>query len=159
MVIDGDITLGMMMSIAYIVGQLNSPIGQIISFIHSLQDAKIALERLSEIHGRDNEEVDIENKVHEVPPAADIHLENVNFRYTGSTKEVLKKIDLKIPYNKVTAIVGASGSGKTTLMKMLLKFYEPNKGSISVGPIDLKKYSAKSLEKPVWCSHARRIHF
>ncbi len=137
LVIQGDITLGMMMSISYIVGQLNAPISQIISFIHSVQDAKIALERLSEIHDKDDEELDIENKVSLLPSSTDINLKNVIFRYTGSNNIILKGIDLKIPQNKITAIVGASGSGKTTLMKMLLKFYEPIEGSINIGTTPL----------------------
>lgn len=138
LVIDGDITLGMMLSVSYIVGQLNAPIGQIISFIHSLQDAKIALERLSEIHNREDEESDLENKVSELPGNRDIHLDDVYFRYTGTSTIVLNGIHLTIPENKITAIVGASGSGKTTLMKMLLKFYEPMEGKITVGKVPLE---------------------
>lgn len=133
LVIDGEITLGMMLSISYIIGQLNSPIQQLIGFIHSAQDAKIALERLSEIHNREDEENAANEKNHDVPVDADFTLENVHFRYTGSIEEVIKGLDLTIPANKVTAIVGVSGSGKTTLMKMLLKFYEPNEGEINIG--------------------------
>jgi len=144
LVIDGEITLGMMMSISYIVGQLNAPISQIISFIHSLQDAKIALERLSEIHNKEDEEVDLESKIYAIPESSDIVLSDVNFRYLGASKEVLKGIDLEIPQNKITAIVGASGSGKTTLMKMLLKFYTPNEGNIHVGSYSLENISQVS---------------
>lgn len=133
LVIDGQITLGMMLSVSYIIGQLNNPILQIIGFIHSAQDAKIALERLSEIHNREDEENAEEQKIHDVPVNADFSLKNVHFRYIGSSEEVLKGLDLTIPANKVTAIVGASGSGKTTLMKILLKFYEPSDGEINLG--------------------------
>ncbi len=133
LVIDGQITLGMMLSISYIIGQLNSPILQIIGFIHSAQDAKIALERLSEIHNRADEENAEEQKIHDVPINADFTLKKAHFRYIGSSEEVIKGLDLIIPANKVTAIVGASGSGKTTLMKLLLKFYEPNEGEIKLG--------------------------
>ena len=141
LVIDGQLTLGMMLSISYIIGQLNSPILQLIGFIHSAQDAKIALERLSEIHNREDEEKVGDEKIQEIPTNADLLLKNVHFRYTGSSEEVLKGLDLTIPINKVTAIVGASGSGKTTLMKLLLKFYEPNQGEIFLGNQHLETIS------------------
>ena len=133
LVIDGQLTLGMMLSISYIIGQLNSPIQQLIGFIHSAQDAKIALERLSEIHNKEDEETIEDEKIHDVPVNEDLDLQEIYFRYVGSLEEVLKGIDLTIPANKITAIVGASGSGKTTLMKMLLKFYDPNSGEINIG--------------------------
>jgi len=133
LVIGGQLTLGMMLSISYIIGQLNSPILQLIGFIHSAQDAKIALERLTEIHGKEDEEKVGDEKMQEIPTNADLSLKNAHFRYTGSADEVLKGLDLTFPANKVTAIVGASGSGKTTLMKLLLKFYEPNNGEINLG--------------------------
>lgn len=147
LVIEGQLTLGMMLSISYIIGQLNAPVLQLIGFIHSVQDAKIALERLSEIHNKEDEEKVGEEKITELPFLASsdrnsspsgrlggaLSLKNVHFRYTGSSEEVLKELDLTIPANKITAIVGASGSGKTTLMKLLLKFYEPNKGEIMLG--------------------------
>lgn len=141
LVIDGQITLGMMMAISYIIGQLNSPIQQLIGFIYSAQDAKIALERLSEIHNRKDEETDKESKVHDVPTDENFELRNVHFRYTGSTEEVVKGLDLVIPAQKLTAIVGSSGSGKTTLMKMLLKFYEPQLGEIKIGSTNLSSIS------------------
>ena len=133
LVIDGQLTLGMMLSISYIIGQLNSPIQQLIGFIHSAQDAKIALERLSEIHNREDEENVEDEKINDVPTDEDLNLKTIHFRYTGSQEEVIKGLDLTIPANKVTAIVGVSGSGKTTLMKMLLKFYKPDKGEINLG--------------------------
>ncbi|MBI2279243.1 MAG: peptidase domain-containing ABC transporter [Bacteroidetes bacterium] len=141
LVIDGQLTLGMMLSISYIIGQLNSPILQLIGFIHSAQDAKIALERLSEIHNREDEEKVGDEKIQEIPTNADLLLKDVHFRYTGSPEEVLKGLGLTIPANKVTAIVGASGSGKTTLMKLLLKFYEPNQGEVHLGQHHLANIS------------------
>lgn len=141
LVIDGQITLGMMMSVSYIIGQLNSPINQLIGFVYSVQDAKISLERLSEIHNRKDEENKTENKVSDIEIHGTIVLENVHFRYTGSSNEVLRDLSLTIPPNKVTAIVGASGSGKTTLVKMLLKFYEPSLGSVNYGSNQLTNIS------------------
>ena len=135
LVIDGDITLGMMLAISYIVGQLNSPIAQLINFIREVQDAKISLDRLSEIHNKEDEEQQDVEKISDIPTEADISLSKVSFRYIGSDLMVLKDLDLSIPANKVTAIVGVSGSGKTTLMKLLLKFYDPNKGHIKIGSL------------------------
>jgi ATP-binding cassette subfamily B protein len=144
LVIDGQITLGMMMAISYIIGQLNSPIQQLIGFIYSAQDAKIALERLSEIHNREDEETNLESKIHDVPTDGDLEFRDVHFRYVGAAEDVLKGVDLVIPAKKTTAIVGSSGSGKTTLMKMLLKFYTPEQGEIKVGNINLVSISQRS---------------
>jgi len=144
LVIDGNITLGMMLAISYIVGQLNSPIAQLINFIREVQDAKISLERLAEIHNKEDEEQQDHNKITEISTHLNIQLEKVSFRYIGSDTEVLKELDLHIPANKITAIVGVSGSGKTTLMKLLLKFYEPNLGSMKLGNYDLKNVSQKT---------------
>ena len=131
-------TLGMMMSLTYIIGQLSGPIGSFIGFAQQLQDAKISLERLNEVHGKEDEEKAIENKLALLPDKRDITLENVSFSYDGADRDyVLDDISLHIPQNKVTAIVGASGSGKTTLIKLLLGFYEPNKGSIKIGETPL----------------------
>jgi ATP-binding cassette subfamily B protein len=143
LVIDGDITLGMMLAISYIVGQLNSPIAQLISFIREAQDAKISLERLSEIHSKEDEEGKDGNKTTDMPLASNIQLSKVSFQYIGSDENVLHDLDLEIPSNKITAIVGASGSGKTTLMKLLLKFYDPNNGQIKLGNYDLQHISQK----------------
>ena len=144
LVIDGEITLGMMMAISYIIGQLNSPIQQLIGFVYSVQDAKIALERLSEIHNRADEEGGFSGKTHDIPLDADFSLQKVDFRYTGSSDIVLKELELNIPANKITAIVGTSGSGKTTLLKMLLKFYEPLQGEIKIGNYRLNNISQKA---------------
>ena len=143
LVIDGEITLGMMLAISYIVGQLNSPIAQLINFVREVQDAKISLDRLSEIHNKEDEEpVDIE-KIKDINVNDDFQISDLSFRYIGSEQIVLKDLNLHIPANKVTAIVGVSGSGKTTLMKLLLKFYDPNNGIIKLGNYDLKNISQK----------------
>jgi len=144
LVIDGEITLGMMLAVSYIVGQLNSPIAQLINFIREVQDAKISLDRLSEIHQKEDEEPKEERRITDVPTDEDINLSKVSFRYIGSDQMVLKDLDLNIPANKVTAIVGVSGSGKTTLMKLLLKFYEPNEGEMKLGNHNLKQISQKA---------------
>ncbi|MCF6351113.1 MAG: peptidase domain-containing ABC transporter [Flavobacteriaceae bacterium] len=144
LVVDGNITLGMMLAISYIVGQLNAPITQLINFIREVQDAKISLERLAEIHNKEDEEQQDQDKITDINKNLDINLEKVSFRYIGSDVEVLKDLDLQIPANKITAIVGVSGSGKTTLMKLLLKFYEPNSGQIKLGNYDLKNVSQKT---------------
>lgn len=145
LVIDGQITLGMMLSISYIIGQLNSPIMQLVSFTQSLQDAKLSLERLSEIHNKQNEESSLNETTSEIEPNAAIELKNVSFQYTGMYGDmVLKELDLVIPSNKITAVVGTSGSGKTTLMKLLLKFYEPITGEIKIAHQNLNSISPKA---------------
>lgn len=137
-VIDGQITLGMMLSISYIIGQLSAPISQIIAFSKSLQDAKISLERLNEIHNIEDEEQTIDNKINELPQDKTIAVENVSFSYAGAERDyVLENFSLTIPANKVTAIVGASGSGKTTLVKLLLGFYSPLKGDIKIDNVSI----------------------
>ncbi len=144
LVIDDEITLGMMLAISYIVGQLNSPISQLINFVREVQDAKISLDRLSEIHNKEDEEKHDGQNITDIPKNSNISLSGVSFRYIGSDLMVLKDLDLEIPSNKVTAIVGVSGSGKTTLMKMLLKFYDPIDGTIKIGNYDLKNISQKA---------------
>jgi ATP-binding cassette subfamily B protein len=129
LVIEGNITLGMMLSVQYIIGQLNAPIMQMVEFIRSFQDAKISLERLGEIHEKEDEEKPSES-FHYENENHSIVLENVSFRYTGNPDYVLKNLNLTIPAQKTTAIVGTSGSGKTTLLKLIMKFYEPNEGEI-----------------------------
>jgi ATP-binding cassette subfamily B protein len=137
-VVDGKLTLGMMISTQYIVGQLNLPLSNFIIFIQTWQDAKISLERLSQVHTRDDEDLTSANKTRELPQNKVIELIDVSYRYGGkSTPFVLKNVNCIIPEGKTTAIVGASGSGKTTLMKLLLKFYEPTIGSIKIDSIDL----------------------
>ena len=147
-VVEGNMTLGMMMSLTYIVGQLSSPIGQFISFAQSLQDARISLERLNEIHQKDDEVQNSEIKLTALPTNRNITIENVSFNYDGSDRDyVLNDISIKIPEKKVTAIVGASGSGKTTLVKLLLGFYEPNEGKIKIGDTPLQ-----NINQRVWRS-------
>ncbi|WP_396152771.1 peptidase domain-containing ABC transporter [Flavobacterium sp.] len=148
LVIDGQITLGMMMAITAIVGNLNGPIIQLINFIRELQDAKISLARLAEIHDKEDETANSEKQVTEIPENAGIVLRDLTFRYTGSDTPVLENLNLTIPANKVTAIVGVSGSGKTTLMKLLLKFYEPISGEINYSNFNLNTISQRT-----WRSH------
>lgn len=137
-VVDGHMTLGMMMALTYIIGQLTAPVEQFIGFARSFQDAQISLERLNEVHGKEDEEETIENKLTILPDRRDLSLENLSFSYDGADRDyVLDDINLIIPQEKVTAIVGASGSGKTTLIKLLLGFYEPNQGSVKIGETPL----------------------
>ncbi|MEW7277814.1 peptidase domain-containing ABC transporter [Aquimarina sp. 2201CG1-2-11] len=144
LVIDGDITLGMMMAISYIVGQLNGPVAQLINFMRDIQDAQISLDRLGEIHSMEEEENPQEEKVIQIPENANIKLNNISFRYTGGLEPVLKDLSLEIPANKTTAIVGVSGSGKTTLMKLLIGFYKVDKGDITIGKFTLDSISTKA---------------
>jgi len=133
-VINGNLTLGAMVAIQYIVGQLTSPIEQLLGFIQGFQDAKISLERLNEIHLMQDEEPDGGNSIHELPVNKSLFLNNLTFRYPGAGNDpILDDINLNIPQGKTTAIVGMSGSGKTTILKLLLRFYEPQKGEIKVG--------------------------
>jgi ATP-binding cassette subfamily B protein len=143
-VIDGDITLGMMLSIQYIIGQLNAPLTELIHFINELQHAKISLERVVEIRSQENEEVKNESSVNIFPEKKSIHLQNVTFQYEGPhSPKILDDIEFFIPEGKITAIVGTSGSGKTTLLKLLLKFYPPTNGQIKVGDVELKNLSSR----------------
>lgn len=140
-VINGNLTLGMMLAIQYIIGQLNSPVEQLIGFIYSWQDVSISLDRMNEIHTRKNEE-DENRSMNNLPEERSFKIENLCFKYDGASPDyVLDNINLYIPQGKVTAIVGASGSGKTTLVKLLLGYYEPNEGKIEIGKADLSKFS------------------
>jgi ATP-binding cassette subfamily B protein len=145
MVIDGELTLGMLLSVQFIVGQLNTPLAQLISFAQSAQDAKISLDRLAEIHQHENEE-DPGQKIQALPDSRALSLRSVSFHYGGPLSEmVLGDLDLDIPEGKVTAIVGPSGSGKSTLLKLLLKFYDPVRGEIMLGHTPLRNLSARAL--------------
>ena len=149
-VLKGDITLGMMLAIQFIIGQLNVPVSQIISFLRMSQDAKMSLDRLSEIHNMESEESFSAMKVKKVPEKKDIYINNLSFQYEGPRSPfALKDIDLYIEENRVTAIVGTSGSGKTTLLKMLLGFYQPVSGEILVGDTRLTNLSLKSWREKV----------
>ncbi len=133
-VIEGNLTLGGMMAVQYIIGQLNSPIQQFLGFIQGFQDAKISLERLNEIHQMDDEEPVNKEYNPVLPDDKSLQFNHLTFRYPGAGNEpVLKDIDFSIPQGKTTAIVGMSGSGKTTILKLLLRFYEAEKGEITVG--------------------------
>jgi ATP-binding cassette subfamily B protein len=133
-VVEGNITLGIMTAVTYIVGQISAPIDQIINFVQSLQDAKISLERLGEIHNKEDEEPENTQRATILPDNKDITIDNITFRYEGPhSPAVLENISMTIPEGKITAIVGTSGSGKTTLIKLLLGFYKPEKGEIRVG--------------------------
>ena len=162
-VIKGDMTLGMMMAVQYIMGQLNSPISQFINFIQSAQDAKISLERLGEIHNKEDEEEERHSResgnplpngiagqarndsvrITLLPQKKDISIQNLTFKYNPLSPEVLQNINLIIPEGKITAIVGMSGSGKTTLVKLMLGFYPPTIGEIKIGDVSLNNISHK----------------
>jgi len=148
LVIDGKITLGMMLAISSIVGSLNGPVSQLIAFIREVQDAKISLARLSEIHEKEDEIQQDDTQIHEIPIDSDIVIKDLSYRYIGSDMNVLENLSLIIPAHKITAIVGTSGSGKTTLMKLLLKFYTPNTGAILIDNTDLENINQKS-----WRNH------
>lgn len=142
-VIDGNMTLGMMVALQYIIGQLNAPLSQFIQFVQATQDAKISLERLSEIQEKDDEEPADEERIREIPEHADIEFRSVVFQYEGPhSDKVLNDINLTIPADKVTAIVGASGSGKTTMLKMMLGFYQPVEGEVALAGKKIARYSA-----------------
>ena len=142
-VINGDMTLGAMLAVQYVIGQLNSPVAQIMSFIYSLQDVKISLERINEIHGRRNEEDDGELLTRYADDKnRSITLNDIDFRYDlHALKNTLDNITFTVPQGQVTAIVGASGSGKTTLIKLMLGYYRVNRGSIDIAGADINRYS------------------
>ncbi|MDT8402811.1 MAG: ATP-binding cassette domain-containing protein, partial [Bacteroidales bacterium] len=147
-VIMGDMTLGMMMAVQYIIGQLNAPIQQFIGFTQEVQDARISLERLGEIHDKEDEEKPEDNKIKDIPAGKKISLNRIMFQYEGPHSEkVINIITSEIPARKVTAIVGTSGSGKTTLMKLALRFYTPIEGQIDLGGISLARYSESNWRK------------
>ena len=147
-VITGEMTLGMMMAVQYIIGQLNAPVQQFIGFTQAAQDARISLERLGEIHDRDDEEKPDDDKLKEIPVDKDLEIRNLLFQYEGPNSEkVLNNISLVIPSKKVTAIVGISGSGKTTLIKLMLGFYNPVKGEILLGDTQLTRFSQAEWRK------------
>jgi ATP-binding cassette subfamily B protein len=148
-VITGSLTLGAMVAIQYIVGQLTSPIDQLLAFIQGLQDAKISLERLNEINQMPDEESVQKEWNHSLPQERSLSMCNVTFKYPGAGNEpVLENINLNIPQGKTTAIVGMSGSGKTTILKLLLRFYEPQDGQIKIG-----EQAINSIGFKTWRSH------
>lgn len=134
LVIEGQLTLGAMLAVQYVIGQLSGPIQQWVGFVQSLQDAKISMERLNEIHQLGDEEDTSKTYISQLPEHKSITIKNLSFTYPGAGNDpVLENINLVVPENKVTAIVGASGSGKTTLVKLLLKVYEQYQGEIRIG--------------------------
>ena len=137
-VVNGEMTLGMMMSLTYILGQVSAPIRDFIGFAQKWQDAKISLERLNEIHAQEDEEHDIDMKMSRLPKNRSIEIKNLTFSYSGAERDyAVREINLSIPEQKVTALVGESGCGKSTLIKLLQGFYTPNSGSIRVGGMPL----------------------
>ena len=144
-VIHGNMTLGMMLAVQYIIGQLNSPVEQLIQFIYSWQDVSISLDRMNEIHTETNEENVERTRTAYTDKTTEGHsltIKDLSFKYDiYSPKDILSDINLSIPNGKVTAIVGASGSGKTTLVKLLLGFYEPQNGNIEIGNANLSEYN------------------
>ncbi|HLR38034.1 MAG TPA: peptidase domain-containing ABC transporter [Chitinophagaceae bacterium] len=144
MVIEGKLTLGMMLAVQYIIGQLSGPVHQFISLIQSGQDTKIAMERLNEVRQIQDEEDRYKSYLSYLPENKNIHLSGMSFTYPGSLDTpVLKDIHLEIPTGKVTALVGQSGSGKTTLLKLLLKFYDEYEGDIKIGHSSLRYFSPR----------------
>lgn len=142
-VINGQMTLGAMLAVQYIIGQLNSPVEQFMSFIYSLQDVKISLERINEIHEGKNEET-AENQAKSFGSEKAISLDSIDFKYDPhALKKTLEGISFSIPEGKVTAIVGASGSGKTTLIKLMLGYYKVMSGKISISNRNLNEYDLK----------------
>lgn len=137
-VIDGRITLGTMLAIQYMVGQLSGPVSRMMEFIYSMQDVRISLERINEVHGADNEEEDGSRSTGFDGDDRSIRIEGLSFRYNPHSPGLtLDNVSIEIPSRKTTAIVGASGSGKTTLVKMMLGYYRPERGSITVGGMPL----------------------
>jgi len=149
-VLQSDMTLGMMLAVQFIIGQLNVPLSQIIGFFRMSQDAKMSLDRLSEVHDLDEEEPDSELKIRKLPDKKDIYINNLSYQYEGPRSPyALKDVDLHLEENKVTAIVGTSGSGKTTLLKMLLGFYQPVRGEILIGDTRLSNLSLRAWREKV----------
>ncbi|MDN4753079.1 peptidase domain-containing ABC transporter [Porphyromonadaceae bacterium W3.11] len=152
-VIQGNMTLGMMLAVQYIIGQLNSPVEQLIQFIYSWQDVSISLDRMNEIHTEENEENSNRHVTSFAQNNLDIKVENLSFKYDiYSPTPILDNLNLTIPNGKVTAIVGASGSGKTTLIKLLLGYYSPLEGEIKVSGTDLEEYNLSW-----WRSHCGAV--
>lgn len=148
LVINGSMTLGMMLAVQFITGQLNGPVSQIVSFMRATQDARISLERLSEVHAMEPEEAGGPDRGAPMPGRVDIGITDLSFRYEGpGSPWVLRNMNMIIPAGRITAVVGESGSGKTTLLKMLMGFYPPAEGSITVGGLPLSDISISSLRR------------
>ena len=147
-VIHGHMSLGAMLAVQYIIGQLNSPIEQLMSFVNSFQDVKLSLERINEIHTVKEEETNSSQLTEFQDADKSIYINQLDFKYNHhSRKNTIENVSLCIPQGKVTAIVGASGCGKTTLLKLLLGFYPVNKGTISIARHNLNEYNIKWWRK------------
>lgn len=147
-VLSGNLTLGAMLSIQFIIGQLHGPIEQLVGFMQQAQDANLSLERMGEIHGRENEETTDMDTLDNVDVDKGINISNVFFKYNNSSpRMVLQDVSIFIPPGKITAIVGSSGSGKTTLLKLLLGFYHPVSGTIRLGNKYLSNVSFKDWRR------------
>jgi ATP-binding cassette subfamily B protein len=145
-VIESKISLGSLLSISYIIGALNSPLNQLITFLRSLQDAKISYDRLNEVQNLDKEEKGEYFQFSDIKMEAGITFNNVTYQYEGpKSPKVIDNLNINIPFGKVTAIVGASGSGKTTLLKLLLRFYDPISGEILFGDESILNISPKEI--------------
>ena len=148
LVVKGEMTLGMMLSVQYIIGQLNSPVNELIAFARDMQDARLSMDRLSEVRDKPDEEDPTRELLREIPEGKEIRLQNLNFKYDPlSEYPTLDNVSLVIPPGKQTAIVGMSGSGKTTLVKLLLGFYPPASGDIFIGDTPLENYSIREWRK------------
>jgi ATP-binding cassette subfamily B protein len=156
LVIDGRLTLGAMLAVQYIIGQMSGPIAQWVGFVQSAQDAKISMERLNEIHQLPDEEEAHRMYIQELPPSdRSIWLRNLSFTYPGAGNiPVLRSINLTIPEGKITAIVGSSGSGKTTLLKILLKIYEHYKGEITIGSVGIDADNGEEFTSFKYLGHS-----
>jgi len=142
LVLQGTLTLGMMLAIQYILGQVNNPVEQMVNFLREAQDASISMSRLDEVGSLHEEEPPEDNLLKSIPADHSIRIHNLSFQYEGPHSPfVLDNLNLIIPKQKITAIVGPSGSGKTTLVKLMLGFYPPVKGSVRVDDLLLQRIS------------------
>ena len=148
LVVRGEMTLGMMLSVQYIIGQLNSPVNDLIAFARDMQDARLSMNRLGEVRDKPDEEDPARRLIRDIPPGKDLRLENLSFRYDPLSEfPTLDDISLEIKTGKQTAVVGMSGSGKTTLVKLLLGFYPPASGQILLGDTPLENYSIREWRR------------
>ncbi len=148
LVVRGEMTLGMMLSVQYIIGQLNSPVNDLIAFARDMQDARLSMNRLGEVRDKPDEEEPTRQLIREIPVGKDLRIENLSFKYDPLSEfPTLDNINLEIKAGKQTAVVGMSGSGKTTLVKLLLGFYPPACGQILLGDTPLENYSIREWRK------------
>lgn len=148
LVVRGEMTLGMMLSVQYIIGQLNSPVNDLITFARDMQDARLSMNRLGEVRDKPDEEEPTKQLIREIPVEKDLRIENLSFKYDPLSEfPTLDNINLEIKAGKQTAVVGMSGSGKTTLVKLLLGFYPPASGQILLGDTPLENYSIREWRK------------